>query len=166
MEEPRRARAWNLTLPRRPNVGRRIEEAMATMRSWRHAGMASFILLTLCLAPAPDAAADSDMDAKVQELVAAHLAPAVTSGGLAVAVYTAGHVQFFNYGRADMAGKQPITEDTLFNLASLRKLFEATLVALGALRGEINLYDPVGKYVGELDSDYLRRVTVGELVTH
>ena len=136
------------------------------MRSWRHAGMASFVLFALCFTPAPHAAADSDMDSKVKELVAAHLAPAVTSGGLAVAVYTNGHVQFFNYGHADASGKQPITEDTLFNLASLRKLFEATLVALGALRGELNLYDPVGKYVGELHGDYLRRVTIGELVTH
>ncbi len=136
------------------------------MRSWRHAGMASFFLLTLCLMPPPIAAADSDMDAKVQNLVAAHLAPAVTSGGLAVAVYTSGHVQFFNYGHADLAGKRPVTEDTLFNLASLRKLFEATLVALGALRGELNLYDPVSKYVGELNGDYLHRVTIGELATH
>jgi beta-lactamase class C len=139
---------------------------MAAMRSWRHAELASFILLTLCLAPAPNAVADSDMDANVQNLVATHLAPAVTSGGLAVAVYTAGHVQFFNYGHADVAGKQPITEDTLFNIASLRKLFEATLVALGALRGEINLYDPVSKYVGELNGDTIRRVTIGELTTH
>ena len=136
------------------------------MKSWLHASLASFALLTLCLTPVPNAAADSDMDSKVQNLVAAHLAPAVTSGGLAVAVYTTGHVQFFNYGHADIAGKQPITEDTLFNIAWLRKLFEATLVARGALRGEINLYDPVSKYVGELNGDYLHRVTIGELVTH
>jgi beta-lactamase class C len=139
---------------------------MAAMKSWLHASLASFALLTLCLTPVPNAAADSDMDSKVENLVAAHLAPAVTSGGLAVAVYTTGHVQFFNYGHADIAGKQPITEDTLFNIASLRKLFEATLVARGALRGEINLYDPVSKYVGELNGDYLHRVTIGELVTH
>jgi beta-lactamase class C len=139
---------------------------MAAMKSWLHAALASFALLTLCLTPVPNAAADPDMDSKVQNLVAAHLAPAVTSGGLAVAVYTAGHVQFFNYGHADTAGKQPITEDTLFNIASLRKLFEATLVTLGALRGEINLYDPVSKYIGELNGDYLHRVTIGELVTH
>jgi beta-lactamase class C len=139
---------------------------MAAMRSWFHAGLAGLALLTLCLAPAPNAAADSDMDSKIQNLVAAHLAPAVTSGGLAVAVYAEGHVQFFNYGHADIAGKRPITEDTLFNLASLRKLFEATLVGLGALRGEINLYDPVNKYVGELNGDYIRRVTIGELATH
>jgi beta-lactamase class C len=139
---------------------------MAAMKSWLHAALANFALLTLCLTPVPNAAADSDMDAKVQNFVAAHLAPAVTSGGLAVAVYAAGHVQFFNYGHADVAGKQPITEDTLFNIASLRKLFEATLVTLGALRGEINLYDPVSKYVGELNGDTIRRVTIGELTTH
>lgn len=145
------------------------------MRSWCHAGTVSFIhrsalfaalVIGLCLAPTPSADADSDMDARVQNLVAAHLAPAVTSGGLAVAVYTPGHVQFFNYGHADYAGKRPITEDTLFNLASLRKLFEATLVALGTLRGELNLYDPVNKYVGELNGDYIRHVTIGELATH
>src|SRR5215469_7136392 len=145
-------------LPRRPNDGRRIEEAIAAMRSWFHDRTASLILpaaflLVLCLTPTPNAAADSDMDAKVRNLVATHLAPGVTSGGLAVAVYTAGHVQFFNYGHGDFAGERPITEDTLFNLASLRKVFEATLVALGTLRGELNLYDPVNKYVGELNGD-------------
>jgi beta-lactamase class C len=144
---------------------------MAEMRSWFRDKTASFILpgallLVLSLTPTPNAAADSDMDAKVQNLVATHLAPAVTSGGLAVAVYTAGHAQFFNYGHADFAGKRPITEDTLFNLASLRKLFEATLVALGTLRGELSLDDPVSKYVGELCGDTIRGVTIGELVTH
>lgn len=128
---------------------------------------AGLILLALCLAPAPRAAG-SDMDGKIRDLVAAHLAPAATSGpgGLAVAVYVAGRVRFFNYGHADHAGQQPITPDTLFNLASLRKVFEATLVALGTLRGEISLDDPASKYVGELHGDYIRRVTIGELVTH
>src|ERR1700756_134717 len=83
--DPALSSARNRALPRRPNDGHRIEEAMAAMRSWRHAELASFILLTLCLAPAPNAVADSDMDANVQNLVATHLAPAVTSGGLAVA---------------------------------------------------------------------------------
>ena len=53
---------------------------------------------------------------------------------------------FFNYGLADQATKRPVTSDTLFNLASLRKPFEATLVALGTLNGELNLDDPAGKY--------------------
>jgi beta-lactamase class C len=140
---------------------------MVSMKSWRRTSLASLILpFALWCVPAPDAVAGSDMDARVKDLVTAHLAPAATSGagGLAVAVYIRGHVKFFDYGHAE--GKQPITPDTLFNLASLRKVFEATLVALGTVRGELSLDDPVSKYVGELHGDYIRRVTVGELVTH
>jgi beta-lactamase class C len=73
---------------------------------------------------------------------------------------------FFNYGFADQAAKRAITSDTLFNVASLRKVFEAALVALGTLRGELSLDDPVSKYVTELRGDYIRRVTIGELATH
>jgi beta-lactamase class C len=149
------------------------DEDMVSMKSWRRSGFATliipfalFIPFALWFAPVPDAVADSDMDAKVQSLVAAHLAPAATggAGGLAVAVYVGGHVQFFDYGNGN--GRQPVTPDTLFNLASLRKIFEATLVALGTVRGELSLDDPVGKYVSELNGDYISRVTIGELVTH
>ena len=73
---------------------------------------------------------------------------------------------FFNYGVADEATGQPITSDTLFNVASVRKPFEAILVALGTLRGELRLDDPVSRYVPELRGDYIKRVTIGELATH
>ncbi|UPJ51377.1 serine hydrolase [Bradyrhizobium sp. 200] len=109
------------------------------------------------------------MDARIGGIVASNLAPAATadhSGGLAVAVYVAGQIRFFNYGLADQATRRPITSDSLFNLASLRKVFEATLVALGTLRGEWRLDDPVSKYVPELHGDYISRVTIGELAAH
>jgi beta-lactamase class C len=48
----------------------------------------------------------------------------------------------------------------------VRKAFDAALVALGTLRGELRLDDPVNKYVTELHGDYIRRVTIGELATH
>ena len=109
------------------------------------------------------------MKVRIQELVGTHLASAVAAsgvGGLAVAVHAEGHTQFFNYGLADQAAKHPVTSDTLFNIASLRKLFEATLVALGTQRGEIGMNDLVSKYVPELRGDYVSRITIGELVTH
>jgi len=109
------------------------------------------------------------MDDPIEAIVASHLAPAATAdhpGGLAVAVYVAGQIRFFNYGLADQATKRAITPDSLFNVASVRKVFEATLVALGTLRGELGLDDPIGKYVPELHGDYISRVTIGELVTH
>jgi beta-lactamase class C len=115
------------------------------------------------------ASADSDMIAQMRDIVAAELAPTATPdhpGGLAAALYAGRHVEFFNYGFADDASKRPVTPDTLFNLASLRKPFEATLVALGTLRGELRLDDPLPKYLPELDGGTIRHVTIGELVTH
>lgn len=109
------------------------------------------------------------MIAQMRDIVAAELAPTATSahpGGLAAALYAGRHVEFFNYGFADDASKRPVTPDTLFNLASLRKPFEATLVALGTLRGELRLDDPLPKHLPELTGDHIRRVTIGELATH
>lgn len=109
------------------------------------------------------------MIALMRDIVATELAPTATAehpGGLAAALYAGRHVEFFNYGFADDATKRPVTPDTLFNLASLRKPFEAVLVALGTLRGELRLDDPLQKYLPELTGDYVRRVTVGELATH
>jgi beta-lactamase class C len=109
------------------------------------------------------------MIAQLRDIVAAELATTATAtdpGGLAAAVYAGRHIEFFNYGSADDSTKQPVTSDTLFNVASLRKTFEATLVALGTIRGELHQDDPVTKYLPELHGDYIRQVTIGELVTH
>jgi beta-lactamase class C len=126
------------------------------------------IFPVLLLALARGSVADIGMDAKVRHIVTAYLAPETVgkAGGLAVAVYTEGHTQFFNYGFADGSTKRPITSDTLFNVASVRKPFEAILVALGTLRGELSLDDPVSRYVPELHGAYIKSVTIGELATH
>lgn len=109
------------------------------------------------------------LEAKVRGIVAADIAPMATEnhpGGVAAAVYVRGEVQFISYGLADQAQQRAVTSDSLFNIASLRKLFEATLVALGTLRGELSLNDRVSKYVGELHGDSISTVTIGELATH
>jgi beta-lactamase class C len=54
----------------------------------------------------------------------------------------------------------------VFNVASVRKVFEAALVAARTLRGEIRFDDPVNMDVTELNGDYIRRVTIGALATH
>jgi len=115
------------------------------------------------------ASSDSDMIAQMRDIVAGALAPTATAdhaGGLAAALYAGRHVEFFSYGFADDATGRKVTPDTLFNLASLRKPFEATLVALGVLRGELRLDDRLPKYLPELSGNYIRNVTVGQLATH
>jgi beta-lactamase class C len=125
--------------------------------------------LAIALARPCRVMADSDTFAEMRDIVAGELAPTATPdhpGGLAVALYAGHHVEFFSHGFADDATRRAVTPDTLFNLASLRKPFEATLVALGSLRGELRLDDRVRRYLPELDGSYITRVTVGELATH
>jgi beta-lactamase class C len=111
--------------------------------------------------------ARSGMSTEVRSVIARDIdAMAAGNGGVAVAVRMNGRTLFFNYGLADQAEKRPITSDVLFNVGSVRKVFEATLVAEAVERGEMRLDDPVSKYVTELNGDYIRRVTVGQLATH
>src|SRR5260370_23749502 len=109
-------------------------------------------------------------DGEVGRIVAEEIKPMLPAngaGGVAAAVRIEGRTLFFNYGFADLADKRPITSDSLFNLASIRKTFEVTLLAQAVKQGELDLDDPVAKYVVELQQGgYIRRVTFGQLATH
>jgi beta-lactamase class C len=135
------------------------------------AAIAAGIALLVAAMPiaASGRAARSDMDKDIERIVARNVAamvPANGAGGVAVAVRVDGRTLFFNYGLADRSEKRPITSESLFNIGSVRKVFEAALVAQAVLRSELKLDDPVNKYVGELQGDYIRHVTIGQLVTH
>ncbi len=65
------------------------------------------------------------------------------------------------------ARRQPVTSDSLFNLASVGKVFSSTLLALAARRGEVSLDDPVARYMTELQrGEDIRKVTLGQLASH
>jgi beta-lactamase class C len=129
-----------------------------------------------CLLPAlllpliAGAASAGDLAAAVERLVGSEIQtilPADGIGGAAVAVRIDGRTLFFNYGWADVAGKRPITSDSLFNIASLRKLFEATVIAQAVQQGELELDDSVASHVSELaQGGTIRRVTIGQLATY
>jgi beta-lactamase class C len=107
---------------------------------------------------------------ELQPLASDHLLkilPANDAGGAAVAIRFNGQTLFFNYGFADIANTRPITSDSLFNLASLGKVFDTALLALAFERGELKFDDPVSKYVVDLEQGGdIRRVTIGQLATH
>jgi beta-lactamase class C len=107
-------------------------------------------------------------DSSVEKIVAQELANwPKEPGGAAVAIWVSGRTLFFNRGMADQATKRPLTSDSLFNLASLGKVFDATLLALAVRQGEVSLDDPVDKYVIELQQGRdIRKVTLGQLATH
>jgi len=95
------------------------------------------------------------------------LLPANRAGGLAVAIVADGHTLFLNEGLADLAERRPVSEDSLFNIASLRKVFEAIVLVEAVDERRMALDDPVAKYVPELaEGRDVRRITVGQLAVH
>ena len=102
----------------------------------------------------------------VERIIARHIAALLdTPGGVAVAVRAGGRTELFNYGSAD--GARAITSDVLFNLGSVGKVFDTTLMALADLKGELSLDDPVANYVAELrEGGDIRRITLRQLATY
>jgi beta-lactamase class C len=129
---------------------------------------ATLVLITLLIA-GPTAAASADSEGDIERLIAQEVSPmlpADRAGGLAVAVRIGRRTIFQNYGLADLANNRPITSDSLFNLVSLRKVFEVALLARAVKQGKLRLAEPVANYLPELEGDYVRRVTFGQLATH
>ena len=127
------------------------------------------IMIAALLASSHSAVLAASDDA-IAEIVARH-AQAVTAegapAGLSIAVRIDGRTLFYNFGYAEMASKRPVTTDTLFNLGSVSKVFDATLLAQAALQGELSLDDPVAKYVTELnEGGDIRRITLRQLASH
>src|SRR5580704_8561077 len=81
------------------------------------------------------AAADDDaVLGLVNREIRPHL-PTDGIGGAAIAVRIDGRTLFVNTGLADVARKRPITSDSLFNVGSVRKAFEATVLAQAFQQG-------------------------------
>jgi beta-lactamase class C len=85
-------------------------------------------------------------------------------GGAAVVVRVDGRTLFFNFGTA--ARGKVITSDSLFNLASLGKTFDVTLLSMLVLQGELALDDTVGKYVTELRDTDAGNLRLDHLVSY
>ena len=91
--------------------------------------------------------------------------------GLAVGVIRHGRLEFFHgHGVADVESNRPITEDTVFRIGSITKVFTAMAVMQLYERGLIELDAPAGEYLRayELVPAYrgFRPPTVRHLLTH
>jgi CubicO group peptidase (beta-lactamase class C family) len=91
--------------------------------------------------------------------------------GLAVAVIADGRLAWFHgHGFADVAAKTPITEDTVFRIASLTKTFTAVAVMQLWEQGLVDLDAPANDYLRTFRlvpvKSNLRPATVRHLLTH
>ncbi len=137
---------------------------------------AAFLLVLLLSAPAAPFASPAGRDAPSLEQRLAPLAPivakAIRERKTPGAVVLIGHDGSIVYRRAFgfrslMPVKIPMTEDTVFDLASLTKPV-ATAVAVMQLveRGQVNLDDPACRYWPEFGANGKKHITIRQLLTH
>jgi beta-lactamase class C len=127
----------------------------------------SIVLASLCLLPAashaaPDAAAIRNaVDKAIKPLMAQHDVP-----GMAVAVTVDGKATFFSYGLASKEQHVPVNENTLFELGSVSKTFNATLGCYARVQGKLSFDDHPGAYMPQLKGSAIDRASLLELGTY
>ncbi|HKJ92415.1 MAG TPA: serine hydrolase, partial [Longimicrobiales bacterium] len=112
-----------------------------------------------------DSAALARVDDAIDQAIIAGVTP-----GAALAIGRHGHlVRLRGYGRLDPgAGYGPVTDSTLYDLASLTKVIATTESVMALVdRGAIHLDDPVQRYIPEWNADPRESgVTIRDLLLH
>jgi CubicO group peptidase (beta-lactamase class C family) len=109
---------------------------------------------------------DLDLKAKVAQVL-----DRWPSAGLAVAVVRDGALAWFHgHGLADIAAKTPITEDTVFRIGSITKIFTAIAVMQLWEQGLVDLDAPANNYLRSFRlvprKPNMRPATIRHLLTH
>ena len=107
----------------------------------------------------------ADIEALVNDtiapLMAEHRIP-----GMAVALSLNGQQHYFNYGLANQEAGIPVTDETLFELGSVSKIFTAALAGYAQTSGALSLSDPASRYLPELEGSAFDEITLMELGTY
>lgn len=114
---------------------------------------------------ASDTPESADLEALVNDtiapLMAEHRIP-----GMAIALSINGQQHYFNYGEADQEAGTPVTEETLFELGSISKIFTAALTGYAQSSGALSLSDPASQYLPELAGSAFDEISLLELGTY
>lgn len=86
--------------------------------------------------------------------------------GLSIGITVNGKHSFYNYGVLSKDADAKITNETLFELGSISKTFTASLASLSEIKGNLNLSDPVSKFMPELKNTVFDTIKLYNLGTH
>jgi uncharacterized protein YbbC (DUF1343 family)/CubicO group peptidase (beta-lactamase class C family) len=110
----------------------------------------------------------SERLAKIDEAVLASIERKETPGAVVLVARKGRIVYRKAFGdRAIEPKREPMTVDTIFDLASLTKIVAtATSIMILVERGRVSLADPVMHYIPEFGKNGKERITVEQLMTH
>jgi CubicO group peptidase (beta-lactamase class C family) len=127
--------------------------------------MKKIAILSLCLIGSITLRGqEPDLRNKIDSLIQT-LSTKEAPGG-AIAVVRNGELLYKKvFGLANLDYKIPVTDSTVFNLASTSKQFTAFLALLLEAENKLNLDDPIQKYIPEL-KNYGHPITIRQLIHH
>jgi beta-lactamase class C len=87
--------------------------------------------------------------------------------GMSIAVLDHDQTHYFNYGYANEEKKIPTSNHTVYTIASFTKTFTATLAAIAAAEGQLDLAAPITHYFPLINRNKaLANITTSELLCH
>ncbi len=127
--------------------------------------MKKFLILLLVLTVSANLKSQSpDVAARIDSMILSNVSN--LTPGCVVGVVQNGKILFkHEYGLSNLDYRIPVSDSTLFNLASVSKQFTAFLVLLLEKEGKLNLDDTIGKYIPELKI-YGPSITIRHLLHH
>lgn len=114
-------------------------------------------------------AAQNMTDTQIAGMARDSFAPVIAEydiPGLVVGITLRGEQHFFATGLAAREGAVAASPETIFELGSISKIFNATLAGLAEQRGKINLEAPVSESLPDLKGSAFGRIKLVDLATH
>ncbi len=106
----------------------------------------------------------TDIPGKIDQMLAAYSTD--ENPGAALAVLKDGDIVYSKgVGTANFEYEIPITENTIFHIASVSKQFTAFAIAMLSRNGELSLNDDIRKYIPEIH-DFGYVITISNLLNH
>ena len=103
-----------------------------------------------------------NIDTKAKEIMSKN-----QINGIAIAIINNNKVEYCNYGYTDKIKKAPITNKSIFEIASVTKTFTAQMASIAASNNKLDLDASVTKYIPELaaNESYIK-INNKELLSH
>jgi CubicO group peptidase (beta-lactamase class C family) len=106
------------------------------------------LLISLASLPARVTRAQAGItDAEIKSILQDRIDVAKKGVGIVVGLVDDKGVRLISYGKPNKTSDQTVNGDSVFEIGSVTKVFTATLLADMVERGEVNLNDPISKYL-------------------